>query len=83
MGRDINAIILMLTSQGMINLGEMPDPVTKQTNIKPGGAKIFIDLLEVLEQKTRGNLSTDEEKFLENALNNLKRIYHEKFSIGN
>lgn len=73
----------MLTTQSLINLGEMPDPVTKQTNIKPESAEIFIDLLTVLEQKTRGNLTPDEEKFLENALNNVKRIFREKFSIGN
>lgn len=69
----------MLTSQCMINLGEIEDPVTKAATLKPESAAVFIELLEVLEEKTRGNLTEGEEHFMVGALENLKRIYREKF----
>ena len=69
----------MLTSQCMINLGEIEDPVTKQATLKPDSAAVFIELLEVLKEKTQGNLTEGEEHFLVGALGNLKRIYREKF----
>ncbi len=79
MDKDIKAIVLMLTSQCMINLGAIEDPVTKETTLRPESAAMFIELLEVLEDKTQGNLTEGEERFLVGALDNLKRIYHEKF----
>ncbi len=82
---DIKAIVLMLTSQCMINLGEIEDPISKQKVVKPEGATVFIELLEVLHDKTQGNLTDGEERFLSGALENLKKIFHEKFhdEMGN
>ena len=63
MKRDIKSIIVMLATQGMINLGEIKDPISNETNLNLEGAEIFIELLEELELKTRTNLTDEEENF--------------------
>ncbi len=78
--RDINSIILMLATQCMINLGEIEDPVIKKVNPNMNGAKLFIELLEVMEEKTRGNLNDEEDKFLHGVLENLNKIYNKNMS---
>lgn len=82
MRRDIKAIILLLATQGMINLGEINDPVTNETNLNLDGAEVFIELLEELKEKTRGNLSAEEEIFLSDVLSNIKKVYDKKLNSG-
>ena len=82
MKRDIKSIILILATQCMINLGEIQDPVSKEINYNMEGAVLFIDLLEVLEAKTEGNLSEGEKEFLVGVIDNLKKIYDKKLKSG-
>ena len=63
--RDIRAIAVLLATQGMIRLGEIPDPLNGQAALDAEGARFFIDLLQELQRKTRGNLLPDEAAFLE------------------
>ena len=83
MKRDIKAIVTLLATQSMINLGEIVDPLTKSISLNLSSAKIFIDLVEVLKKKTAGNLSAEEEKFIKNILGNLKKVYQNKVKQGN
>jgi polyhydroxyalkanoate synthesis regulator phasin len=83
MKRDIKAIVTLLATQSMINLGEIADPLTKTTSINLSGAKIFIDLVEVLKKKTKGNLSNEEDQFIKDVLSNLKKVYQNKSKRGN
>lgn len=83
MKRDIKAIVTLLATQSMINLGEIVDPLTRSTSMNLPGAKIFIDLVEVLKKKTAGNLSVEEEKFMKDILGNLKKVYQNKIKQGN
>ncbi|MCP4220529.1 MAG: DUF1844 domain-containing protein [bacterium] len=78
MKKDIKAIILLLATQGMINLGEIADPVTNDARINLDGASVFIQLLEELQVKTRGNLTPDENTFLQEVLGNIKNVYEKK-----
>lgn len=80
MKKDITAIITLLATQSMIHLGEIPDPVTKKTSLKTDHAKIFIDLLSVLKEKTAGNLTQKEDGFMDDVLANLKQVYQKKIS---
>lgn len=80
MKRDITSIIMILATQCMINLGEIQDPIFKKVKQDLDGAKLFIDLLEVLEGKTRGNLDEEEDKFMQGILVNLKNIYEKNVS---
>lgn len=64
-----------LTMQAMVALGEIPHPATNlpQENIEQ--ARYFIDLLGMLEEKTRGNLTPEEQSLLEGALYELRMKY--------
>jgi len=78
MKRDINSIIILLATQSMINLGEIKDPITQEININIENAMLFIDLIQELEKKTKGNLSTEEADFIREILSNLTEIYSKK-----
>jgi ribosome assembly protein YihI (activator of Der GTPase) len=81
MERDIKAIILMLSSQAMINLGIIPDPVSKETILKLDKAEIFVELLNVLKLKTKNNLSNEEQNYIDDVYNNIVSVYKEKSNI--
>lgn len=81
MERDIKSIILMLATQAMINLGEIQDPVSLESKNDLEGALLFIELLEILEQKTRGNLTGEEATFISDVRDNLDKVYNKKFDL--
>ncbi len=70
---DFNTLILSLSTSTLYNLGIAPDPVTKQT-VEPNleMARQTIDTLEILQEKTRGNLEAEEAKLLESLLYELR-----------
>lgn len=82
MNKDINAITVLLATQGMINIGAVPDPITRETRSKPEKAMVFLQLLEVLREKTRGNLTRDEEEFLNSAIENMGLVLHHREKNG-
>jgi hypothetical protein len=81
--RDIRAIAILLATQGMIRLGEIPDPLNGQTELDTEGAKFFIDLLGELRDKTKGNLGADEAAFLGDVLENMQKIFTKKTEAKN
>ena len=74
---DFNALVLSLGSSAIVHLGEAPDPTTGQKREKPdlAMAQQSIDLLAMLQEKTRGNLTPDEARFLDNILYDLRMLY--------
>jgi hypothetical protein len=82
-GRDIKDVVVLLATQAMINLGELANPISKEKKTNPEAAKIFIDLLKVLKEKTVGNLNQEEDTFLEEAINNLTILYTKKEGAEN
>jgi hypothetical protein len=76
---DFNALVLSLGSSAIVHLGEAPDPTSGQKTEKPDFqmAQQSIDLLAMLQEKTRGNLTPDEARFLENMLFDLRMLYVE------
>lgn len=81
--RDIRAVAVLLAAQGMIRLGEIPDPMNGRTALDAEGARFFIDLLRELQHKTRGNLLPDEIVFLEDVLKNMRKIFAKKTAMKN
>jgi hypothetical protein len=81
--RDIRAIAILLATQGMIRLGEIPDPLSGKAAFHDEGAKFFIDLLAELQRTTRGNLLPDETAFLADMLENLQKIFLKKSRVEN
>lgn len=80
--RDIRAITVLLATQGMIRLGEIPDPLSGQAAVDTEGARFFLDLLRELKEKTRNNLLPGESAFLEEALGNLQAVFARKAANG-
>jgi hypothetical protein len=74
---DFNALVLSLGSSAIVHLGEAPDPESGQKSGKAdfGLAQQSIDILAVLQEKTKGNLSDDERKFLEGMLFDLRMLF--------
>ena|SRR5436190_2936866 len=74
---DFNALVLSFGSSAIVHLGEAPDPTTGQKRDKPDFtmAQQSIDLLAMLQEKTRGNLTEEEARFLDNMLFDLRLLY--------
>ncbi len=67
--------LLQLATQALFALGLVPNPITKKTEKDIPAAKYTIDLLELIQQKTKGNLDENEEKILEDILYDLRMKY--------
>ncbi|MHB8419441.1 MAG: DUF1844 domain-containing protein [Myxococcales bacterium] len=69
---DFTTFVLSLGSSAAIHLGDAPDPETGKPQKSVPHAKQIIDLLGMLRDKTRGNLTADEAKFLDGLLYDLR-----------
>ena len=74
---DLSMLVQMFSTQAMVALGLLPEPDTGKSQRRPNLARHFINLLGVLEDKTRGNLSLDEQKLLGSTLHYLRMAYVE------
>src|SRR3989442_13549572 len=74
---DFNAVVPPLGSSAIVHLGEAPDPKTGQKRDQPEltMAQQSIDLLGMLQEKTRGNLTAEEARFLENMPFDLRMLF--------
>jgi len=76
---DFYTFLLSLGSSAFIHLGDAPHPDGGgESLVNLVLAKQTIDILGMLEQKTKGNLTPEEEKFLENLLVDLRLRYVQK-----
>jgi len=75
---DFSFFVTTLSLQASIALGHMPDPATNKKEENLTQAKFLIDTLGMLKDKTKGNLSADEAKLLENLLYELRMSYLSK-----
>ena len=64
-----------LASTAFMYMGGLMDPETKMPIIELNLAKHHIDIIEMLQQKTKGNLEAPESNFVENTLYNLRMSY--------
>ena len=67
--------IMMQAQQAALCLGQIPHLATGKAEINLDAAKMFIDHLEIVREKTRGNLSKDEEKILTSILSELQLAF--------
>jgi hypothetical protein len=68
-------LVMMNAQQAALCLGQMAHPSTGKAEINLDAAKMFIDHLEVIKEKTRGNLNKDEEKILTSVLSELQLAF--------
>jgi hypothetical protein len=71
-------VVISFLTQALALLGEIPDPVDGSTEVDLEGARQFIDILGILEDKTRGNLDPHEAALLERALYDLRMKFVER-----
>jgi hypothetical protein len=68
-------LVLSLSASAMLHLGEKPEGASEAPELNLPLARQTIDILELLERKTRGNLEPDEERLLSNVLHELRMKY--------
>lgn len=70
-------LIMQHTNMAMIFLGKVPNPQTGKTSQDLDSARFFIDQLEMLEVKTKGNLDKQESAILKQSLASLRMAFVE------
>jgi Domain of unknown function (DUF1844) len=69
--------VVMHAQNAALFLGQIPNPKTGEAEVNLDLARMFIDQLAMIQEKTRGNLTSEEAKVLSNALSNLQMAYVE------
>jgi len=69
--------VMMHAQNAALFLGQIPNPKTGEGEVNLELAKMFIDQLAMIQEKTRGNLTNDESTVLRNTLSNLQMVYVE------
>jgi len=75
---DFATFVLSLSHSALMHLGEAPHPETSAVAVDLPLAKQDIDLLTLLEEKTKGNLTGDEERLLAQVLFDLRMRFVER-----
>ncbi|HCV42458.1 MAG TPA: DUF1844 domain-containing protein [Bacteroidetes bacterium] len=73
-------LVMMFHTLTMHQLGKIKNPVTDKVERDLAAAQGSIDMLEMLKEKTKGNLAQDEDRFLTNLLKELKLNYVDEAS---
>jgi hypothetical protein len=74
---DFTTLILSLSQTALVHLGEAPSPDGETPTPNVALARQTIDLLGVLQEKTKGNLTGDEERLLDQMLYDLRMRFVE------
>src|ERR1700759_1218715 len=69
--------VMMQAQNAALFLGQIPNPRTGEGEVNLELARLFIDQLAMIQEKTRGNLTNEEETVLRNALSNLQMAFVE------
>jgi hypothetical protein len=72
---NFSTFILSLTTSALVNLGELPDPLSKEKTANLPLAQQTISIIEILKEKTAGNLTEDEGRLMESVLYDLHMKY--------
>lgn len=67
--------ISSLSMQAMIAMGKLESPIDGKMEVNLPHARYLIDTIGVLKEKTQGNLSPEEARFIEESLYNLRMVY--------
>jgi len=74
---NFSTFVLSLSTQALMHLGEVPSPLSGKVDSDVPAAKQMIDLLAMLREKTRGNLSPNEDRLMQDILFDLRMKYVE------
>ena len=68
-------LIVMLHGAAMQQMGKIKNPISDKIERDLAQAQLSIDMLDMIQEKTRGNLSSEEDRFLQSLLQELKLNY--------
>ncbi|PHQ80244.1 MAG: hypothetical protein COB69_06375 [Phycisphaera sp.] len=74
---EFSDVVRLMASQAAMYLGIIPEPQSQQRILAPDMAKTHIDILGVLEEKTKGNLTEEEASELSETVRELRNIFVE------
>ncbi|HUR72551.1 MAG TPA: DUF1844 domain-containing protein [Candidatus Limnocylindrales bacterium] len=74
---DFSTFVISLSTQALMHLGEIADPISGKIDADITVAKQMIDILGMLKDKTRGNLNSNEDRMIEGILFDLRMKYVE------
>ncbi len=74
--------VMMHAQNAALFLGQIPNPQTGEGEVNLDLARMFIDQLSMIQEKTRGNLTTEESTVLRNTLTNLQMAFVEVSQSG-
>ena len=72
------SIIYTFQMQAMMQMGKLKNPITEKVEKDMDSAQMSIDLLDMLKEKTKNNLTEEEERFLSQVLSDLKLNFVEE-----
>jgi hypothetical protein len=78
---EFSSVVILLYFPALVQLGLVEDPATGERHENLDLAKRNIDLLDLLKDRTKGNLTPEEDKFLAGVLDQLKLAYLKKADI--
>jgi hypothetical protein len=79
---DFTSLVFIYVQTALVHLGELPEPGKDQPVTNLEAARQMIDIIELLRDKTRGNLSPDEDQYLEKVLFDLRLLYVQKAKLS-
>ena len=71
----LEMLLTQLATEAMMSLGQMPHPVTGETEVRKNQAKYLIDTIEILQEKTKGNVEPTESQAIETLLHQLRMAF--------
>lgn len=74
-----STFVLSLSTSALVHLGELPDPITNKKEVNLQLAKQTISIIEMLKEKTKGNLTKEEESLLDNVLYDIRLKFIKSF----
>jgi len=71
----LEMLVTTLATEAMVALGQFPNPATQEISVSPEHASYAIDMLAMLEEKTKGNLTPAEETMVTDLLHQLRMMF--------
>ncbi len=68
-------LVTTLATEALMALGQVPHPATNQTEVQRNHAQYLIDTLDVLRQKTNGNLTPQEQQLIDSVLHQVRMLF--------
>jgi hypothetical protein len=73
----LEMLVTTLATEALVALGQVPHPVTGERQTLRNQAQYLIDTVEVLREKTKGNLTSDEQHMIDSVLHQLRMVFLE------